>query len=335
MGGAPIVSLDPDQFRETIRGVIPVQFCPYTDEGEIDFEGLRKNTEYLVDFATREGADFNILTNGSGTEFYANTIEEQQKVIQTVVDTVDGEIPVIAGVSQAGTRKTADMARFAQEAGADALMMVMPYYNSPTQSGMYKHFSYVAERVDAPFMIYNNPHVAGTLLPPSFVKKLSKVDNIVAIKDNCTIDGNISTLSRIIDPEDMTLITGKGEGIFISSHASGANHVGFVSTPANYAPEWSYRIYEAVMDGDYEEAFDVYSQLARISDLTAEFDAERGSFSVMSETAYGRPQMGLAVGKTAMDLKGLNGGSVRLPMENLTDDEEQQVEELLVDIGIL
>ena len=89
------------EFKNRIKGVIPVQLCPYTKEGGVDIEGIKENTKFIVDFAKDGNKDVALFTNGSTTEFYANSIEEQKRVIKTVVDTVDGKIPAVAGVPQA------------------------------------------------------------------------------------------------------------------------------------------------------------------------------------------------------------------------------------------
>jgi hypothetical protein len=110
-------------FRKKCRGVVAVQFCPYTEDREsVDLDALEKNTRFLVEFSQGGRRDIVVFTNGSTTEFYANSLDEQKSVIETVVETVDGVIPVIAGVSQAGTRETVKMARYAEEVGFDGFI---------------------------------------------------------------------------------------------------------------------------------------------------------------------------------------------------------------------
>lgn len=149
--------MGPDEFRKKCKGIIPVLFCPYTkDRKSVDLDALRKNTQFLVDFANKGNKDVVIITNGSTTEFYANSIEEQKSVIKTVVDTVDGVIPTIAGVSQAGTKETIKMANYAEEVGADCVMVVTPYYHAPFKEGLYQHFKAIAESINIGIMVYNN-----------------------------------------------------------------------------------------------------------------------------------------------------------------------------------
>ena len=102
-----------EEFKNSLRGIVPVQSCPYNKEGEVDIEGIKENTKFIVDFAKDGNKDVVLMTNGSATEFYANSIEEQKKVIKTVVDTVGGAIPVVAGISQAAARQTIEMAKYA------------------------------------------------------------------------------------------------------------------------------------------------------------------------------------------------------------------------------
>jgi len=125
--------MNPDEFRKKCRGIVPVQFCPYTCSGELDAEGLRENTEFLIEFAEKGGRDVVIMTNGSTTEFYANSIEEQKEVIKIVVETVNGKVPVIAGASHSGTREAIKMAKYIEEVGADCVIVVPPYLSYTDQ----------------------------------------------------------------------------------------------------------------------------------------------------------------------------------------------------------
>ncbi len=99
------MSMSLEELKKRLKGIIPVQYCPYTKEGNLDIPGLKENTKFLVDFAKDGNKDVVLMTNGSTTECYANSIEEQKTVIRTVVETVGGEIPVVAGVSQAAARE--------------------------------------------------------------------------------------------------------------------------------------------------------------------------------------------------------------------------------------
>ena len=178
---------------------------------ELDIEGLRENTEFLVEFAEKGSRDLVIMTNGSTTEFYANFIEEQKVIVKTVVDTVDGRVPVIAGASHSGTREAIKMAKYVEKVGADCVMIVPPYYHTPTKEGLFKHYKSIANSVKIAVMVYNNPAVSGLMIDPELTQRLSKIENIVALKDNSPNAGDYAWKAALIDPDDMVLLNGLGE----------------------------------------------------------------------------------------------------------------------------
>jgi len=326
--------MSPDEFRKRCKGIVPVQYCPYTESGELDVEGLKENTEFLVEFAEKGNKDLVVMTNGSTTEFYANSIEEQKTVIKTVVETVDGRVPVVAGVSQAGTRETIKMAKYAEEVGADCAMVVLPYYHTPTKEGMYRHYKSVADSVKIAIMIYNNPAVSGALIDPWLMQRLSKIENIVALKDNTPNAAEYAWKVALIDPEDMVLLNGLGELHYVGSAAYGLRYQGFVTFIGNFAPSTSYDIYEAVSKGDFKKAMEALKRQLPIFALLSKFMKRREDTSIIPSilrTNY----MYMSVGKACMDLVGLHGGPLRLPMEDLTDEEKEELKRVLEEAGII
>lgn len=322
-----------EKFKDKCKGIFPVQFCPMTEDGELNLEGLRENTQFLVDFAKKGNKDVVVVTNGSTTEFYANTIEEQKNVIKTTVETVGGEIPVVAGVGHSGTKETVKMAKYAEEVGADGVLVVHPYYHTPTRQGLYEHHKRVADAVEIGVMLYNNPSVSGALLPPSLLKELSKIENIVAMKDNSGLASKYLQYSLKTDPDDMVLINGNGELKFLGSIGYGLRYKGFVTHFANFAPSFSYRIYESAMEGKLEEAYEALMRTLPYWDLVSELAGKRESVSILSES-YRANLMYMSTGKAAMELVGLNGGPLRLPLMSLTEEEKEKLDEVLKEIGI-
>lgn len=330
--------MEPDEFRKKCKGIIPVQFCPYTKDREsVDLEALKENTQFLVDFAKDGNKDVVIMTNGSTTEFYANSIDEQKSVIKTVVDTVDGVIPVIAGVSEAGTRETIKMAKYAEDVGADCAMVVTPYYHTPFKEGLYQHYKAIAEAIDIGVLVYNNPAVSAAKIDPELTARLSKIDNIVALKDNTPIAAEWFSKTRLVKPEDMALCMGTAEVTYVAAAAFGFRYKGFVTAIGNYAPQLSYEIYVAVeKERDFVKAHELLlTKIAPIEELTVKFSAKRSKISILP-SGYGGAYIFQAVGKAAMDLvPGLHGGPCRLPMEDLTDEEKKDLEAVLKEVGII
>jgi len=328
------VSITLNELKKRLKGIIPVQYCPYTKNKELDVEGLKRNTQFLVDFAKNGNKDVVIMTNGSTTEFYANSIEEQKRVIKTVVETVTGTVPVVAGVGLAGAERTIEMAKYAEEVGADCAMVVLPYYHTPTKEGLYRYYKEVANAVNIGIMIYNNADVSGALIPPDSMARLSKIDNIIATKDNATNAADYAFKALTIDPEDMVLINGQGEVYYVGAAAYGLRYKGFVTFTANFAPSFSYAVYEAVEAGNFKEALEALRKLLPLLGLLSKFNKKRESISIIPEclrTNY----MYMSIGKAAMDLVGLSGGPLRLPMEDLTDEEKQELKGGLKEMGVL
>jgi len=328
------VSMTLNELKKRLKGIIPVQYCPYTKNKELDVEGLKRNTQFLVDFAKRGNKDVVIMTNGSTTEFYANSIEEQKKVIKTVVDMVGGAVPVVAGVSQAGAEKTIEMAKYAEEVGADCAMVVLPYYHAPTKEGMYRYYEQVADAVNIGIMIYNNADVSGALIPPDLMARLSKIENIVATKDNATNAADYAFKALTIDPEDMVLLNGQGEIHYVGAAAYGLRYKGFVTFFANFVPSLSYEVYDAVKAGNFKKAYEALKKQLPLWGLLPKFMSRRESISIIPaclRTNY----MYMSIGKAALDICGLSGGPLRLPMEDLTDGEKQELKAALAEMGAI
>ncbi len=322
-----------ETFKKKCKGIIPVQFCPYTKKDELDVEGLKQNTEFLVDFA-KGGKDLVIMTNGSTTEFYANTLDEQKTVIKTVVDIAGGKVPIVAGVSEAATGETIKMAKIAQDLGADCAMVVLPFYHKPTREGLFQHYKKIAESVDISIMIYNNPDVSGLLIDPDLMLRLSKLDNIAALKDNTPIVDHYFMNSAQIDPKDMVLLNGRGDLEFVCSAAYGLRYKGFISFIANFAPSLSYDVYDAVVKKDFEKAQTALERMMPLYKALAEFNNKRASVTILPP-AYRSNYMYMSIGKACLELVGLNGGKLRPPLEDLTSEEKGKLKKALGEMGLI
>ena len=322
-----------DELKKRLKGIVPVQYCPYTKDKELNIEGLRENTQFLVDFAKDGNKDVVVMTNGSTTECYANSLEEQKTVIKTVVETVSGKIPVVAGVAQAGAERTIELAKYAEEVGADCAMMTPPYYHGASKEGMYQYSKAVAEAVNIGIMIYNNAAVSGTLIPPDLTARLAKIDNVIAVKDNATNAADYAFKALTIEPEDMILLNGLGEIHYVGSAAYGYKYRGFITFIGNFAPALSYVVYEAVEAGDFKKALEALRKQLPVLSLLAKFNKKRESISIIPECLSSN-YMYMGVGKAAMDIAGLHGGPLRLPMEDLTDEEKQELKAALKEMGV-
>ncbi|HSW58270.1 MAG TPA: dihydrodipicolinate synthase family protein [Dehalococcoidales bacterium] len=322
--------------KKKLKGSVIVQLCPYTAHGNIDIEGLKENTRFILDFA-KKGKDIVLLTNGSTGEFYANTVEEQKQVIKTTVETVAGRLPVIAGVSQASAGLTIQMARYAREVGADCALVVGPFYNHASKEGTYKYFQTIAGAVNIGIVAYNNPDVTGLLIPPDLMARLAGIDNIIACKDNSPTAASYFWKAATIDQDDMVLLNGLGEVEYIAAAAYGKKYRGFVNTIGNYAPELPSAVYEAVESGDFNKAMEALNRELPLLKVSSLISNRRESISVFPEwlratTTY------ITIAKYAMILVGLTGGayhSAELPVEELTAEEKLEVKRALREMKLI
>ena len=328
------MSMSLGDFKEKLKGIVPVQYCPYTKDKELDVEGLRANTKFIVDFAKDGNKDVVLMTNGSTTECYANSIEEQKMVMKTVVETVGGAVPVITGVSQAAAERTIELAKYAEEVGADCAMVVPPYYHTASKEGMYQYYKAVAKAINIGIMIYNNPDVSGTLISPDLMARLAKIDNIIALKDNATNAADYAFKALTIDSEDVVMINGLGDIHYVGSAAYGSKYRGFVNFFGNFAPTLSYAVYEAVKEENFKKALEALRKQLPVWSLLAKFNKKRESISVIPECLRVN-YMYMGLGKAAMDIVGLHGGPLRLPMEDLTDEERQELKSALKETGVI
>jgi len=324
------------ELKQKLKGSIIVQFCPYTQQGDIDFDGLKENTKFILDSA-KHNTDTVIMTNGSTSEFYANTLEQQQKIIKTTVETVAGQVPVIAGVSQAAAGLTIQMAQYAKEVGADCALVVCPFYHHASKEGMFQYFKAIAEAVDIGIVVYNNPDVSGTLIPPDLMARLSKIDNIIATKDNSPTAASYFWKAASIDPQDMVLIAGLGEVEYVAAAAYGLRYRGFVNYTGNFAPQLPYSVYEAVRANNFNQAMEALKQELPLLRVSAKIQSRRESISVFPEWLRASSTY-ISVGKQAMNLVGLKGGvyhPAQLPVENLTDEEKQEIKQALKEMNLI
>ena len=182
---------------------------------------------------------------------------------------------------------------------------------------------------------YNNPAVSGLMIDPELTQRLSKIENIVALKDNSPNAADYALKAALIDPDDMILLNGLGELHYFGSAAGGLNYRGFVTFIGNFAPSISYEIYETVSSGSFDKAKEALKKrVLPIFRLINKFMKRRGDPSIILSVLRSN-YMYISVGKTCMDLVGLHGGPVRQPLEDLTDEEKEEVKKTLEEIGIL
>lgn len=286
------------------RGVFPAIITPFNEDFSLDEEGLKRNVEYL-----NKTGIAGIVPCGTTGESATLTMEEHKRVVEIVVE--NSRVPVIAGTGSNNTREAVELTCHAAEAGADAALLITPYYNKPNDRGMFEHFKAVAEKCDIPIVLYNVPKRTGIDLKPELVAKLSRIKNIVAIKE---ASGSLPQLSQIIEQtrgSDFSVLCGDDD-LTLPAMALGAQ--GVISVVANVAPKKTVAMVEAMFKGDLDRARSLHYELAPL--VRAMF-LETNPIPVKSAQKY----------------LGLAGGPLRLPLAEMAPDKEKVLKEILESLG--
>lgn len=228
-----------------LKGSLVAIVTPMFEDGSLDLDRLRR----LIDFHVREGSDGIVIVGTTG-ESPTVDFEEHCLLIRTAVDHAAGRIPVIAGTGANSTREAIELSAYAKAAGADMSLSVVPYYNKPTQEGLYRHFRAIAESVDIPQILYNVPGRTVADMQNDTVLRLAQVPNIVALKDATgNIERGADLLRRI--PQNFGVYSGD-DGTGLALMLLGAH--GVISVTANAAPRLMHEMCMAVFEGDLAQA---------------------------------------------------------------------------------
>ncbi|MGK9065074.1 4-hydroxy-tetrahydrodipicolinate synthase [Stutzerimonas chloritidismutans] len=228
-----------------IAGSMVALVTPMDAQGDLDWESLAK----LVDFHLQEGTNA-IVAVGTTGESATLEVPEHIEVIRRVVDQVNGRIPVIAGTGANSTREAVELTENAKAAGADACLLVTPYYNKPTQEGLYQHFRHVAEAVAIPQILYNVPGRTACDMLPETVERLSKVPNIIGIKE---ATGDLKRGREVLDRVGQDFLVYSGDdATAVELMLMGGK--GNISVTANVAPRAMSELCAAAIAGDADKA---------------------------------------------------------------------------------
>jgi 4-hydroxy-tetrahydrodipicolinate synthase len=273
-------------------------------EGAVDYNKL----EELVEFHIEKGTNA-ILPCGTTGESPTLSHEEHNKVVEWVVEKVNGRVPVLAGAGSNSTREALMLTRHAKEVGADAVLSITPYYNKPTQKGMIGHFTRIASEVDIPMVLYNVPGRTGVNLLPETVAELSKVENIVAVKE---ASGNISQICDILARCDITVLSGDDSMTFPLLAAGGK---GVISVAANVIPSEMAELVRS-FETDIARSRELHFQYWR---LFKDLFIETNPIPV----------------KAAMDMMGLLSFEVRLPLCEMNEANKEVLRSTLSHCGLI
>ncbi|MDQ0270171.1 4-hydroxy-tetrahydrodipicolinate synthase [Cytobacillus purgationiresistens] len=274
---------------------------PFDKNGRIDFI----KTTQLINHLIENGTD-SLVVAGTTGESPTLTKEEKIALFQHVVKVTDKRVPVIAGTGSNNTYASIELTKKAEQLGVDAIMAVAPYYNKPSQEGLFQHFKAIAENTNLPIMLYNIPGRSSINIAPETIIKLSKIPNIIAVKE---ASGDLSAMTKIIAGTDNDFLLYSGDdGIALPVMSVGG--VGVVSVASHIIGNELQQMIQAYIEGDYKEAAKYHQELLPVME---------GLFAAPNPVPV----------KTALQLKGLDVGSVRLPMVPLNEQERSALIELI------
>ena len=290
---------------EQFAGLSVAMTTPFRD-GQVDLEALRQQVEFQVEAGT-------VCLCPVGTTGESPTLshEEHERVIAAVVEAAAGRVKVMPGTGSNSTEEALRLTRFAAHAGADAALVVAPYYNKPTQEGFYQHYEALAEAIDIPLCVYNIPGRTGKNIEPETIIRMAELPNIAMVKE---ATGSMDQASQVICQTDLTLLSGD-DSVTLPLLAIGGR--GVISVVGNIVPKDMIALLDAFGAGNLEEAQRWHKRLFPLC----------------------RDMLSLATNpipiKAAMKLVGRDTGQLRMPMTPLSADQEAKLRATLADYGLL
>lgn len=291
----------------TISGSIVALVTPFHEDGSVDYDSLRK----LIDWHIAEGTNV-IGVVGTTGESPTVSVDEHCEIIRVAVEQAKGRVPIMAGAGANSTREAIELSEFAKKVGADCTLQVVPYYNKPTQDGIYAHFKAIAEAVDIPVVLYNVPGRTVADMAPETALRLAQVPGVIGIKE---ATGNIDRAAWLIRqaPKGFSVYSGDDPTAFALMLLGGH---GNISVTANVAPRAMHELCKAAMAGDARTAVELHM---RLLPLHKHLFTEPNPIPV----------------KWALARMGKAGHALRLPLTPLSPAAQPVVDAALRESGVL
>ena len=292
--------------KKTIfKGCGTAIITPFTEDG-VNFEEFEK----MIEFQIKEGVD-SIIVCGTTGESSTMTTEEKKETIKFAIDVAKKRIPIIAGTGSNSTKSAVEMSKYAESVGADAVLIVTPYYNKTTQTGLIEHYKTIANSISIPVIMYNVPSRTGLNISPATCLELSKINNIVAIKE---ASGNISQVAEIANlcRENLAIYSGNDDQVLPILSLGG---LGVISVLSNIIPKDVHNMTQSFFNGDIATATKL--QLDTLK-LTSALFSEVNPIPV----------------KAACHMIGFNSGIPRLPLIEMSESGKEKLKNEMINYGI-
>jgi len=320
-----------------IAGTYTAIVTPFKKNLDVDYNGLRENIRFQID----NGID-GVVPCGTTGEAATLSMKEHEKVIDTVVDEANGKIKVIAGTGSNNTNEAIELTRHAKDAGADACLLISPYYNKPTQEGIYQHYKKIAETVDIPLIPYNIQSRTGINIEPDTIVRLSKIEGIIGIKE---ASGNLNQVAAIINKlrknskenskenskknnkwnnkennKNFILLSGD-DALTLPIIALGGK--GVISVVSNIIPKEVKALTDYCLSGNFEGAREIHYKLLNLTK------------AMFIETNPAPVKYAMNVLKKEGKKSGMNAGNLRLPLVEISAQSKKKIEDVLKEMEMI
>lgn len=295
-----------------LEGTIVAMVTPFNSEDDVDQAGMRENINYLIEKGV-EG----ILAAGTTGESATITHDEQQEMIDILVDEVSGKVKAIAGAGSNSSKESLSLVKYAENAGADAALVITPYYNKPQQHGLYQHYKMLSDSTDIPIIVYNVPSRTGTDIDVETIGQVSQLDNIIGIKEaNPDLD-KVSQIQKKLEElgntDNFSIISGN-DNLTLPMISMGAK--GVISVVANVDPERMSQMVRYALKGDFENATKLHYRL---------YDLMKVLFIESNPVPA----------KESLNMMGRPAGHVRMPLAPLKEEDREQLRKVLDDLELI
>ncbi|WP_406655607.1 4-hydroxy-tetrahydrodipicolinate synthase [Methanolobus sp. ZRKC2] len=288
------------------EGVLPALVTPFSKDNTIDSESLRNIVSFVED-----GGVSGIVACGTTGESATLSMAEHKELIDIAMDCAS--VPVVAGTGSNNTVEAVELTKHAADVGADAALVISPYYNKSNKAGLMAHFKAIAEAADIPIILYNVPSRTGQDISAEIIAELAEVDNIVAVKE---ASGSLEKISRILEltvNEDFEILSGEDDLTLPIVTLGGS---GVISVVANVVPEMMVKLVDAASKGDLKTAREMHFKMAPLI---------RALFSETNPIPV----------KRAVELMGLASGDLRLPLAPLAEENDKVLTDVLRGLGCI
>jgi 4-hydroxy-tetrahydrodipicolinate synthase len=295
-----------------IEGTIVAMITPFNSNDGVDETGMRENINYLLDRGV-EG----VLAAGTTGESATITHDEQRKMMDILVDEVAGKALAIAGAGSNSSKESLGLVKYAETAGADAALVITPYYNKPQPHGLYQHYKMLTDATDIPIIVYNVPSRTGTDIDVETIGKVSQLDNIIAIKeanpDLDKVSQTIEKLEGLGNRDDFQIISGN-DNLTLPMISLGAR--GVISVVANVDPERMSQMVRYALQGDYNNAQKLHYEL---------YDLMKVLFIESNPVPA----------KESLNMMGRPAGHVRMPLGPLKEESKAKLRKVLQNMELI